>query len=316
MSKTAIVPIYFFCLLLLSCSSENTVQNQTVENENQIISSDTIAATDTLPEAIIYDPYLDSFYLDSDYKDGKIRYGYKNRFGERVIKNQFDLAGEFYHGLAPVIKKGKSGLIDTTGKMIYVFEGYELAKWYNELGGYDELYKMDEGMYLVTDKSEKYGYVNSKNELIVPIEYKWGSQFSEGKAVIEKDRKFGFIDSIGNLFGQIEYRYATPFSEGLAAVMQKDKIGFIDHTGNYVIEPAYKSALSFSEGLCAVSYSNEFTNFFFIDKTGQVIIEGPFDNAESFKNGECIVEKRGKSRVIDKTGKELRKLDYDYFAGC
>lgn len=316
MSKTALVPIYFFCLLFFSCSSENTVQNQTVENKNQVIVSDTIAATDTLPEAIIYDPYLDSFYLDSEYKDGQLKYGYKNRFGERVIKNQFDLAGEFYHGLAPVIKKGKSGLIDSTGNMIHVFENYKLAKWHNELAGFDELYRMNEGMYLVTDKSEKYGYVNSSNELIIPIEYDWGSTFSEGKAAIEKDGKFGFIDSTGNLFGQIEYVNAKPFSEGLAAVMKKDKFGFIDHTGKYVIEPAYKTVLSFSEGLCAVSYSNEYTHFFFIDKTGKVIIEGPFDNVESFQNGECIVEKRGKSRVIDKTGRELRKLDYDYFAGC
>lgn len=275
-----------------------------------------MAAIDTLPEAIIYDPYLDSFYLDSEYKDGQLKYGYKNRFGERVIKNQFDLAGEFYHGLAPVIKKGKSGLIDTTGKMIHVFEDYELASWYNELGGMDELYPMNEGMYLVTDKSGKFGFVNNNNELIIPIEYDWGSQFSEGKAVIEKDGKFGFIDSTGTLSGKIEYELARPFSEGLAAVMKDGKIGFINHQSEFVIEPKYKSTYSFSEGLCAVSFSNEFTNMFFIDTSGNVVIEGPFEEAESFKNGECLVQKRGKCRVIDKTGKELRKLDYDCFGRC
>jgi len=316
MRSSRLITFYFSISILTGCGSENTLTEKSGQNPIQETKSDTLASNDTIDQIAVSNPYLDSFYLDSEYKDGELIYGYKNRFGDRAIKNQYELAGAFYQGLAPVIRKGKSGLIDSTGKMIHVFEGYQLASWNNELSGMDELFNMDEGMYLVTDKSEKFGYVNQNNELIIPIEYDWGSEFSEGKAVIVKNEKYGFIDSTGQLHGKIEYKFARPYSEGLAAVMLKDKIGFIDHAGAYVIEPAFRTAFSFSEGLCAVSYSNEHTHFFFIDRTGKVIIEGPFDNAESFKNGEAIVEKRGKSRVIDKTGKELRKLDYDYFAGC
>lgn len=303
----------FATLVFTSCAgnsetspddSDSTTANH-ADTAIQIVNSDTLV----LHEA-------DSIYLYSEYKNDELVYGYKNREGKTIIKPQFYLAGEFHNRIAPVIKGKQHGLCDTTGEMIHVFDGYEHKIWYHELGGFYEYSGATEGMYMVTN-DEKVGFVNSKNELVIPIEYENARQFSEGYAAIMKNEKYGYVDSLGNLTVQHKYAFAGNFSEGLADVEVDEKIGFIDKSGNMIIKPQFTFTYSFSEGLCVVSKTAEgWGGFYYIDKTGKTAIPGPFEEADPFINGEAFVQKRGTCRVIDLTGKELRKLDYDCFGRC
>ena len=51
---------------------------------------------------------------------------------------------------------------------------------------YDELYPFSEGMAAVK-KDGKYGYINTKGELVIPCQFGYASDFIEGTAVVVKD---------------------------------------------------------------------------------------------------------------------------------
>jgi hypothetical protein len=303
------IPILF----LMSCGGNSTEEISDTDTIKTIAADTAIQVTsgDTL---VLHE--ADSIYLITDFKNDKLVFGYKNRAGKTIIKPQFDYAGDFYNGVAPVIKGNKHGLCDTSGKMIHVFEDYEYLLYPNEPAGIYEFAGVSEGMYLVTDKSQKQGCVNTNNELVIPIIYENIQRFSEGLAPFLEDEKYGYLDSMGNIAIKATYQSAQHFHEGLAAVTMNDKIGFIDQSGTMIIKPKYLYTSYFSEGLCAVTSSEDYTDYFYINQTGEVVIKGPFEEADPFVNGEAYVQKRGVCRVIDKTGKELRKVEGDCFARC
>lgn len=305
--------IFGLPLFLIACSG-NSVNKLSNSDSTKTIQMDTAIQITSVDTLVLNE--ADSIYLISDFKNDKLVFGYKNRAGKTIIKPQFDYAGEFYKGVAPVIKGKKHGLCDTSGKMIHVFQDYEHLLYPNELAGIYEFAGVSEGMYLVTDKSQKQGCVNTNNELVIPIIYENIQYFSEGLAPFLENEKYGYLDSIGNIAIKPTYQSAQHFHEGLAAVALNDKIGFIDQSGTMIIKPKYLYTSYFSEGLCAVTSSEDYTDYFYINQTGEVVIKGPFQEADPFENGEAYVQKRGVCRVIDKTGKELRKIEGDCFARC
>jgi hypothetical protein len=300
-------------LFLITCcgNSSKELENTEIVKTIQTDTAIQIAPADTL---ILHK--ADSIYLFSDFKNDKLVFGYKNRDGKTIIKPQFEYAGEFYNGIAPVIKGHKHGLCDTSGNMIHVFADYEHVLYHNELGAIYEFSGISEGMFLVTNHSKKHGCVNTKNELVVPIIYDEIRSFSEGLAPFLKDGKYGYLDNLGNIAIQPTYEYVDAFHEGMAAVGLNDKTGFIDRNGNLIIEPKFECVSYFSEGLCAVSTNPDWGDFYYIDQRGKIIISGPFEEADPFQSGEAYIQKRGVCRVIDKTGKELRKVEGDCFARC
>jgi hypothetical protein len=304
-----LIPVFF----LMACSGNSGEELQDPDT-SKTVHTDTAFQIESLDTLVLHE--ADSIYLISDFKNDKLVFGYKNRAGKTIIKPQFDYAGEFYNGVAPVIKGKKHGLCDTSGNMIHIFKDYKHLLYHNELGGIYEFAGISEGMYLVTDETEKYGCVNTNNELVIPIIYEEIRYFSEGLAPFLEDNKYGYFNSKGEVVIKPTYQHAQDFHEGLAAVGMNDKTGFIDTSGKMVIQPKYIYTSYFSEGLCAVTNSEDYTNYHYIDQTGATAIKGPFEEADPFLNGEAFVQKRGVCRVIDKTGKELKKVDWDCFARC
>lgn len=97
--------------------------------------------------------------------------------------------------------------------------------------------------------------------------------FSEGLAAVKKGDKFGFINTQGELVIPCQYSYVGPFKDGLAfAVADGDKpISFINKEGNlvetkYPLDNSYylgqmqngyfdDSMLAFKNGVCEINYS-------------------------------------------------------------
>jgi hypothetical protein len=310
MQKIAFFLPVFLCL---ACAGNS---------ENTFLPTDStaIGETDTTALIVVADTTLvtatDPLFVFSQYKNDQLLYGFTNGEGETIIQPQFNQAGSFYKGLAPVVKGDEHGFCDITGEFVCVFKDFEFALWPNELAGGHEFQGAAEGFYVVTDETEKMGYVNSRGELITEFIYDNAREFSEGKAVVYLNEKAGFIDTNGTEVVPLHYQNAWSFSEGLAAVRINDKTGFIDHAGKLIIPAIYEEAYTFSEGLCVVTKSVSYTNYYYIDQTGKTIIPGPYEDAADFYEGRAYVSKRGTCRIIDQSGKELEKLDYDCFGGC
>ena len=89
------------------------------------------------------------------YEDCK--YGFINKKGKEVIEPQFDWAGDFVDGMAPVSKNGRYYFIDKSGQPID-------DKTYTRLSGF-------KGDLCWVKKGSKGGFMNKKNEIVLPLEY-------------------------------------------------------------------------------------------------------------------------------------------------
>ncbi|MFZ5552257.1 MAG: WG repeat-containing protein [Bacteroidota bacterium] len=297
----------FSIIFLLSCGAEEKkAQDGNPEKKDTLISvADTVSTIES----------ADSIYVIYEYKNDRLLYGYESKSGKIKIEPQFNAAGEFFNGKAPVVKGDVHGFCDTTGKIIIKlncrFNTYD-----DELSGETTLDGAGEGFYDVMDENENHGFVNSEGKLVIGFDYVAVEAFSQGLAIVYVDGKAGFIDTTGKMIISPQYDDAHSFHEGLSSVRINGKYGFINKKGEMVIEPKYTEAWYFGDGLCAVSTSEEYGNYFFIDKTGKTIIKGPFEGTETFKNGKAVVMKNGRCMLIDKTGKKLEDLGIDCFAGC
>ena len=117
------------------------------------------------------------------------------------------------------------------------------------------------------NKNGKWGFNNGLATVIQP-EYDEVFLFKEGLACVEKDEKFGFIDSSGEVVIPLEYDCAMSFSEGLASVQMGEKCGYIDTANNIVIPCRYDAATPFEKGQAKVK---EFGTWYSINKQGEKV---------------------------------------------
>lgn len=241
--------------------------------------------------------------------DGK--WGVIDTKGKYSVSPQYDYISRFSNGVAVVTDfdvddegSDKCGLIDTKGKML-------LPITYDEIGSdpYSGL-DLDDDVDIFPIKSGgKYGYANTKGEIIVNPTYDDANSFSEGYAAVCSNEKYGFIDEKGKLVINCQYDNAYSFSEGFSVVQIGEKYGAINNKGEYVVNPKYDDLRRFSEGYAAFSSNGKYG---FVDTKGKEVIKAQYDVCGSFKNGVAPVKKSGKYGLVNNEGKEILKPTYDH----
>jgi WG containing repeat len=185
--------------------------------------------------------------------------------GQRVGNADFDDAAQFSDALAAVKIGGKWGYVDETGKIVIEPR-------------FDEAYRFLEGVasaklsgdFVVIDRSGKVlarGY-----GLTIGV-------VSEGRIPVSKDDKFGYLDLRGNLAIPLIYDSGDSFGDGLAPVSSHGKWGYINREGKTIIPFVFDSAGSFGHGLAAVHRGLESG---FIDKSGRFAFRLQFQYASGF----------------------------------
>lgn len=242
-----------------------------------------------------------------------------------------------YPGLIYVLKNGKSGLIDTTGKIIIPCK-------------YDKINSLSKGR-LTYMNNKKMGIDSENGKVIIPAEYDWLSEaYITGKVVVKNDNKFGVLDSDGKIICPIisitEPKFDTEkqlflvcnesggilldnegkqiaqiaglteietFQNDLARVKKGNLFGFIDNKGKTVVPCIYESLDNFSEKnqLAKAKRNNLFG---FIDKQGVEIIPCIYQSIDDFQASEPFVraEKNGLWGFVNKQGKEIIPFTYKY----
>ena len=71
-------------------------------------------------------------------------------------------------------------------------------------------------------KDHKYGFVNAKGKVVIPLIYDEVLNFSEGIAAVSKAAKWGFVDSTGKEITPLQYSDALSFTEGAKAHFNLD----------------------------------------------------------------------------------------------
>lgn len=219
-----------------------------------------------------------------------------------------DYADSFYNGGAVVMKDGKYGVIGKDGKYLlscaydkityksggYIAEKdgvfYEFDDKCNRISTFTPDYSLYDGAdYLgnglakVYNKASaywdrKYGLVNTKNEIVIPLEYASlyaDLDFTSGFSVVTVSTTYLGGEYLYCVIGNSKilvpfgtYDRISRFEDGMAQVRKDGKTGFIDKNCNLAIPLEYDDASYFSDGKVKVWKGDE---SFYINKNNEVV---------------------------------------------
>jgi hypothetical protein len=120
----------------------------------------------------------------------------------------------------------------------------------------------------------KLGLVNNTGKEIVPCDYDYIGEFSNGLAPVMQNGKYGYVKmKTGQEIIPCDYDYIGEFSNGLVPVMRNGKYGYVKmKTGQEIIPCDYDYIGEFFNGLVSVKLNEK---SFYIDKTGKCIKDCP-----------------------------------------
>jgi len=217
--------------------------------------------------------YRTLYYRDASIIKGRedLKFG----FSIRCIKNEADDAFDI------VWQNGLCGFKNTVNeKMITKFI-------------YDNATKFHDGLACVFIDS-KYGYINKKGEIVVPIiydvtEYFMGSHdynFYCGLTEVKQNNKYGFVDKNGVVKIPIIYDSVGYFNERMVSVSTNYKYGYLNNFGEIVVPLIYDFATSFKDGFGEVSLRGKYG---FVNILGELIIPCKFKIVKHFGEGYAAV---------------------------
>lgn len=195
----------------------------------------------------------------------------------------------------PKTRKKRSGLAILFFLAILGIGAYFLGNWYYR---YDDVDPHYNGRALVK-KNGKYGFIDKKGNLIIPMIYDSAYRFSDGLAAVKFGDMWGFVDTLGKMVIPATFDHAMPFTENLAAVESEGKWGFINRKGEIVVPPSFQQVESFYEDLAAFKVENKWG---FIDTSGVPAIPAVYDRVSGFQNGVSEVIIDNDICYIDKEG--------------
>ena len=172
---------------------------------------------------------------------------------------------------------------------------------------YDELYPFSEGLAAVK-KDGKYGFINAKGELVIPVQFYGAGGFSEGLACVYDDQyTASFIDRTGN-----------------TVIQSKDKLQAYNYIGasTTVLNPYLDTqAISFKNGVCKIEIRTGSEGAWenkWIDTKGNEVSE-PTEETPEIPSEYTVFSKEredGKTfyGIKDSTGKVIIAPKYSYLS--
>jgi len=154
------------------------------------------------------------------------------------------------------------------------------------------------GINAQATQQPKYGFINPKGKVVIPLKYEKVSDFNEGYAVVLNSNnelliidKKGIETLIKNKNYDASFSSLSPFvfSEGLCAVTIDKKYGFINTKGEEVIPCEYEKPV--------------------VPKNADL---RTVKNEPKFVNGVAVIYKNGAYGVINKSGKIVVPIEYQF----
>lgn len=220
------------------------------------------------------------------------KFGYKDKKGNVVIQPIYNMAHDFYKGVASVKLDKKWALIDTKGTSITSFK-------------YDNINNREENQnYYLVAINYKWGILNLAGKEIV--EPKYDVIFNLYKQGIDKnylrvylDKKWGLIDTNGRAITPIKYQEISQYIDGYAKVKLNDKWIRIDEKGREITESQVADKLTSDGNSAQKPRSDGFLK--------------NYDEASKCGMGEELyrVRKGNKWGLITKDGKVIVAPKYD-----
>ncbi len=166
----------------------------------------------------------------------------------------------------------------------------------------------------------KYGYLNSKGEIIIKPIFSNASNFSDGMALVGKTdeyyyTKYGYIDTKGNMVIDFKFDYAYSFVDGMAKVgtynydLYTYNYGFINKKGELVIDYLFAEVTDFKDGMAIATKNFDYNKMSaFINKEGKEISNW-YDLLTLFIDNYSLALKYDKFILLNKDLKEVENTE-------
>ncbi|MFT5822350.1 MAG: hypothetical protein ACI8ZM_003606 [Crocinitomix sp.] len=229
-----------------------------------------------------------------NYKTGLI----KKSTGDTLLKPQYTDIYWFSEGLAYVCKYNSVSYVDTTGKFIVPFGLYEPYRG-------DALQCTFNNGLAIIHKAEKYGAINQKGELVIPLENRHIQAFKHDLAIVSFNGKYGVIDVNNNPVFALEYdRIWT--QEKLIILRKGGKMAISNKSGALLSDFVYDEIRAHKSYDGAVVMKNGKTGF--LNFTGDVFLPCVYDQFHWQRKGIIWLEKDGFLMMLDKNAKTIDSL--------
>lgn len=176
--------------------------------------------------------------------------GYIRRDGSFAVQCIYEydknLVGEsnFHKGLVRAKNKGKTGMIDSTGKTIIPFE-------------FDDILPFENGLAPVK-KKDKWGYIDIKNRLVVPYKYEWAGVYNDGLAFVKTEEELvGVINTKQKEVVKPQFQ-SISFLDDHLYVNDGNAFGLMDKQGNWVLPCVYSRIEFMSSTILRVEKNEKF----------------------------------------------------------
>ncbi|MCB9280748.1 MAG: WG repeat-containing protein [Lewinellaceae bacterium] len=248
------------------------------------------AAADTLPIDTVFDFHDGLCLFRSRY-----HYGFLDATGRISIPPVYSRAFDFRNGVARIVDKARTGLINIRGEIILKPGRFERIYPFNELGVAPAMESFRSGLRCL---------INNRGEALSPVKYREIGDFREGFAVVRTGKQYGLINRYGKEVIPPVYERLGDLSEGLIAARAPNRHNwiFLDTTGKQAFDGAFDWISPFSGGMAFVQINN------FDDKT-RVMITPDGRQLPRQKDGILFYE----NGIFGKRTAEPEKKDLDCF---
>ncbi len=197
----------------------------------------------------------------SDQQGQEGKWGFVDPEGSFVIEPEFDLAGRFIRGLAPVQKGERWGYIKPDGE-------YHLEPQYLMADEFAE------GLAAVITDGQILAYIAEDGSQIISTSYPWGERFSRGLAVVKQGENYGLINRDGETIVEPKYAYLGRNSGGrVAAKRFEGTWTYLDSAGQE-LDMKFEYAGTFFGRFAWVQSEGRFG---LIDRGGEFVLTAQYD---------------------------------------
>ena len=230
------------------------------------------------------------------------QWGLIDRDGNEIIKPAFGSI-KIIGGSCIVKRDDKYGIIAIDGKELMPFNYdridvndnsilrvkskgqyafYDMNTYQKISPEYANASKMEDGYFVVNDKSGKFTIINKQFKTVIEIEADKVEYANENLWKYKRNGLWGLIDISGNQITPPKYELMNKFQEGYILYSVDDKWGYIDTKGEVFIPAELPLAWDFKDGLARVFHSKG-VGFFNKDKV--LVIDKRIFEVRDFYNG-------------------------------
>ncbi|NYR10875.1 WG repeat-containing protein [Psychrobacter sp. BI730] len=182
-------------------------------------------------------------------------------------------------------------------------------------------------------KNGKYGYIDPKGEIVIPFQFDFSGQFSEGLAQVIKDGKTSYINKKGSEVISLDDSYDIAVNEdysgeygfanghltnGVLIVQNTEgRYGLLNKQGQLVVPLEYDYIVQLIDSEKMIEREGDIVKvkknnkYGLINSSGEVVLPLEYEDITSFSDKLLVVKINGKYGLVDEKGRVVIDLKYD-----